>query len=133
VAFWSGWIAAVAIVLAAIVPLGHRLRTGKRGAPGSPAIKLHVALGAVTALLALGHTFVVLPELGSSAAIAGGMVALAPGALAFFVLFAHAGLGLQLRSEKLRDRAKKRRAHLATATIISVAVVVHVIALHFAA
>ena len=106
-AFWSGWIAAVAIVLAAIVPLGHRLRTGKRGAPTSPAIRLHV--------------------------VAGGMVALAPGALAFFVLFAHAGLGLQLRSEKLKDRAKKRRAHLATATIIFVAVVVHVIALHFAA
>ena len=132
-AFWSGWIAAVAIVFAAMVPLGHRLRTGKRGAPGSPAIKLHIALGAVTALLALGHTLVVLPELGSSAAIGGGMVALAPGAVAFFVLFAHAGLGLQLRNERLKERASKRRAHLATAISIAIAVTIHAAVLQRAA
>jgi hypothetical protein len=125
----TGWIALIAIVVAGAVPIAYRVRTAKRAAPGSPTISLHVVLGTVTSLLALGHTLVVLPELGSPAAIAGGMLALAPGALAFFVLFAHAGLGLQLRKEKLRDRAKKRRAHLATAITIFVAAALHAAAL----
>ncbi len=124
-ASFSGWIAAVAIVIAGIVPIGHRLRTGKRGAPGSPTIRLHVLLGFVTSMLAFGHTMTVLPALGSPAATGGGMAAILPGVIAFFVLVAHAGLGLQLRSEKLKDRAKKRRMHFATATAIVIAVAAH--------
>lgn len=122
----SGWIAFAAVFVAGLVPIGYRIRAGKRATPGSPAISLHVVLGTVTSLLAAGHTFVVLPELGSPTAIAGGMLALAPGAFAFFVLFAHVGLGLQLRREKLKDRARKRRAHLATALTILAFATVHV-------
>ena len=124
-ATWSGWIAAVAIVIAGFVPVAHRVRTGKRGAPGSPTIKLHVLLGFVTSMLAFGHTLTVLPALGSPAATGGGMAAILPGVAAFFVLVAHAGLGLQLRNEKLRDRARKRRMHLATAISIVIAVAIH--------
>lgn len=125
----TGWFALVAIFVAGLVPLGYRLQSGKRGAPGSPVISTHVVLGVVTSLLAAGHTFVVLPELGSPTAIAGGMLALAPGALAFFVLFAHIGLGLQLRKEKVRDRAQKRRAHLATALTIAILATIHAVLL----
>lgn len=125
----SGWIALMAIFVAGLVPLGYRLRSGKRGAPGSPIISTHVTVGVMTSLLAAAHTFVVIPELGSSRAIAGGMLALAPGALAFFVLFAHIGLGLQLRKEKLRDRSPKRRAHLATALTIAVLASIHAVLL----
>jgi 4-amino-4-deoxy-L-arabinose transferase-like glycosyltransferase len=125
----TGWIALAAVFIAGLVSILARLRLGKRAAPSSRPISAHVVLGTVTTMLASGHTFVVLPELGSSTAIAGGMLALAPGALAFFVLFAHVGLGLQLRKEKLKDRAKKRRAHLATALTIAIAAVVHAVLL----
>lgn len=121
----SGWIAFVAIFAAGLVPIGYRLRTGKRGSPGSQAISTHVILGVVTSLLAGAHTFMVMPELGSPRAIAGGMLALAAGALAFFVLFAHVGLGLQLRKEKLKDRPTKRRMHLATALTIAILASLH--------
>jgi hypothetical protein len=121
----TGWIALAAVIIAGLVPIVARLRLGKRAAPGSRPIHAHVVLGTVTTMLASAHTFLVLPELGSSTAIAGGMLALAPGALAFFVLFAHVGLGLQLRKEKLKDRARKRRMHLATAATIAIAAAVH--------
>jgi hypothetical protein len=121
----SGWVALVAIFVAGLVPIGIRLRTGKRGAPGSSGISTHVTLGVITSLLAGAHTFMVMPELGSPRAIAGGMLALASGAVAFFVLFAHVGVGLQLRKEKLKDRAPKRRLHLTTAIVIAVAASIH--------
>jgi hypothetical protein len=121
----SGWVALVAIFVAGFVPIFARVRGGKRAAPGSPTINTHVVLGVVTSLLAGAHTFMVMPELGSPRAIAGGMLALGAGALAFFVLFAHVGLGLQLRKEKLKDRAKKRRMHLATALTIAIAAAIH--------
>ena len=125
----SGYIALVAIFVAGLVPLGARLRLGKRAAPGSPPINAHVVLGVITSLLAGAHTFMVVPELGSPRAIAGGVAALGAGALAFFVLFAHVGIGLQLRKEKLKDRAKKRRMHLTTALIIAIAATVHALVL----
>jgi hypothetical protein len=125
----SGWIALVAIFVAGLVPIGIRLRTGKRGAPASKGISTHVLLGVVTSLLAGAHTFMVMPELGSPRAIAGGVLALGAGAFAFFVLFAHVGLGLQLRKEKLKDRPKKRRMHLATALTIAIAALVHAVLL----
>jgi cytochrome b561 len=124
-AAWSGWLAAVAIVLAASVPLGQRVRAGKRAPPGSPPIRLHVMIGLVVSMLAFGHTLLVIPALGSPAATGGGVVALVPGVAAFFLLVAHAGLGLQLRNEKLKDRAAKRRAHTITAISIAIAVAIH--------
>lgn len=128
-ATWSGWAAAIAIVLAASIPLGVRLRAGKRGAPSSQPIRIHVLAGFVTSMLAFFHTLAVLPALGSPAATGGGVLALLPGGVAFFLLVAHAGLGLQLRNEKLRDRVSKRRAHATTAIAISIAVVIHTVLL----
>lgn len=125
----TGWIAAGSIVGAGLVPLVQRLRAGKRGAPGSPPVRLHVTFGFVTSSVAFGHTLTVVPALGSEAATAGGMMALLPGGLAFFLLVAHAGLGLQLRRDKLRDRVAKRRAHTFTALSIATMVAWHAVAL----
>ena len=125
----TGWLATVAIVLAALVPIVQRLRAGKRAPPGSPPIRLHVTVGLLTAALAFVHTLAVIPALGSPAAIGGGLTALFPAGAAFFLLVAHAGLGLQLREPKLRDRARKRRMHTTTAILIATAVTVHVVLL----
>lgn len=132
-AFASGWLATVAILVAALVPIVQRLRAGKRAAPGSGPIRLHVTVGLATAALAFAHTLAVLPALGSPAAIGGGIVALLAAGAAFFLLIAHAGLGLQLRDPRLRDRARKRRMHTTTAVLIAAAVAVHVVLLERAA
>lgn len=129
IAVWSGWVATAAIVLAALVPLVQRIRAGKRAAPGSSPIRLHVLVGLATAALAFVHTMAVLPVLGSPAAIAGGLFALLPAGAAFFLLVAHAGLGLQLREPKLKDRARKRRMHTTTAVLIAVMVAIHAVLL----
>jgi hypothetical protein len=121
----SGWLATAAIVFAALVPIVQRLRFGKRAPPGSGPIRLHVIVGLVTAALAFTHTMAVIPALGSPAAIGGGVEALFAGGAAFFLLIAHAGLGLQLRNPRLRERAQKRRTHTTTAVLISLAVLVH--------
>ncbi len=128
-AWWSGWLATIAIVIAAAIPLGMRLRIGKRPAPTSDAIRTHVILGFVTSAFAFAHTLLVVPALGSPAATGGGMIAIAPAGLAFVLLVAHAGLGLQLRDEKLKQRAKTRRSHATTAIAIAVAVAIHVVML----
>ncbi len=125
IAVWSGWVATAAIALAALVPLVQRIRAGKRAAPGSSPIRLHVLVGLATAALAFVHTMAVLPVLGSPAAIAGGLFALLPAGAAFFLLVAHAGLGLQLREPKLKDRARKRRMHTTTAVLIALMVAIH--------
>lgn len=126
IAIWSGWLATAAIALAALVPIVQRLRAGKRAAPGSAPIRLHVTIGFATAALAFLHTMAVLPALGSPAAIAGGLFAMLPAGAAFFLLVAHAGLGLQLREPKLKDRARKRRLHTTTAVLIALTVGTHV-------
>jgi len=128
-ALWSGWLAAIAIILAGAIPLGTRLRLGKRGAPTSKPIRMHVVLGLVTSAFAFGHTILVIPALGSPAATGAGPLAIAPAGLAFFLLVAHAGLGLQLRDEKLKTRAKTRRSHAMTAVAIVVAVGIHILTL----
>jgi len=129
VAWWSGWLATIAIVIAAAIPLGMRLRIGKRPAPTSDAIRTHLILGFVTSAFAFAHTLLVVPALGSPAATGGGMIAIAPAGLAFVLLVAHAGLGLQLRDEKLKQRAKTRRSHATTAIAIAIAVAIHVVML----
>lgn len=126
---WSGWIAVALVVMAALVPLAHRLRYVRRAAPDSRAIRGHVTLGIATALFAFGHTLTSLTALGSERATAAGNLALVPGCLAFLIIVAHVGVGLQLRDPKLRDRASKRRTHLTTAILIALAVGVHVGAL----
>lgn len=129
VAVWTGWLASAAIVLAALVPIVQRLREGKRAAPGSPSIRLHVTVGLATSAAAFLHTLTVLPALGSAAAIGAGTLALLFGGAAFFLLVAHAGLGLQLRRPKLKDRVSKRRMHTTTAVLIAVVVGLHVLLL----
>ncbi len=124
-----GWVAVALIVSAGVVPLATRLRTGRRAVPGSSPIAWHVILGFSASAAALAHALVSFPSLGDPAAVGGGAAALIPAAAAFLLLVAHAGLGLQLREPRLRDRAKKRRAHAITAMAIVVTVGAHVVAL----
>lgn len=125
----TGWIAVVLIVLAGTIPLAQRLRTGKRAAPTSPPIRAHVALGIATSGAAFVHTASIATDLGSPGAVSGGMATFGPGALAFFVLLAHTGIGFQLRNERLKDRVQKRNRHRITAALIVLAATVHVVVL----
>ncbi len=126
---WSGWLDAALIVAAALVPLGHRLLARRRAVPMSRTIAGHITFGLAATAIALLHTFAALPALGSPAAIGGGMTALVPAAAAFFLLFAHVGVGLRLRNPQLRGRARIRRWHVALALAISTMVAAHVTAL----
>jgi hypothetical protein len=125
----SGWIAAVLVVLAALVPLSVRFRTGKRAPPQSSPIRGHVLVGLLVSLTAFIHTGLVLPELGSPASVGGGSVAFMAGAGAFVVLVAHAGLGLRLRDPKLKDRPQRRSRHATTAVLLVIAIAAHAILL----
>jgi cytochrome b561 len=125
----SGWIAAVLVVVAALVPLVARSRAGKRAAPQSPPIRLHVLVGLAVSITAFVHTGLVLPELGSPASVGGGSIAFAAGAGAFVVLVGHAGLGLRLRDPKLKDRPTRRTRHATTAVLLALAIGAHAILL----
>ena len=125
----TGWIAVVLIALAAALPLGFRWKAGRRAAPASPLMKAHVAIGLATSVIGFLHTATLVADLGAPGAVAGGAIALAPGAFAFFVLVAHTGIGLQLRDERLKDRPRKRRLHRLTASLIVIGVAAHVLAL----
>lgn len=125
----TGWAAVVLIVCAALFPVLYRLRSRKRAAPDSNFTKLHVALGTAAFAIAFLHTLAIVPDLGSPAAVGGGMIAFIPGGIAFFLLISHAGIGLQLRNVRLRDRVRKRRMHVVTATAIGVFVALHVMLL----
>lgn len=125
----SGWIAAALILLAACVPLIYRAREHKRATPDSNTIRAHVLLGLATSIAAFTHTGLILPELGSEAAVGGGALAFVFGAAAFLVMVAHAGLGLGLRNLKIKDRAQRRRRHVTTAIVLSAMVLAHVILL----
>ena len=124
-AFWSGWVAAAAILMAALVPIQYRLRHEKRAPVESGATRVHVAFGMGVAGVGFGHALLSLFSLGASSTIGQGQIALACGGGALFVLMAHAGIGFQLRDPKLRKRPEKRRTHLMTATIIIVLVALH--------
>ena len=92
-------------------------------------MKAHVAIGLATSVIGFLHTATLVADLGAPGAVAGGAIALAPGAFAFFVLVAHTGIGLQLRDERLKDRPRKRRLHRLTASLIVIGVAAHVLAL----
>ncbi len=131
-ATWSGWLGVALLAAAATMPLGHRALVGRRAALGSRTVRTHVVLGFAAAAIALAHAFAILPALGSPEAIRGGMTALAPGTVAFFLLFAHIGVGLRLRDPRLRERPRVRRWHVALASGIVVTVAAHVVALAIA-
>jgi hypothetical protein len=122
----SGWLGAALIIAAAFVPVAHRIFRHRRAAPTSRTINGHVVLGFLTTAVALLHTFAVIPALGSPAAIRGGMTALAPGTAAFFLLFAHVGVGLRLRNPRLGERVRIRRWHVVLAVAIAVTVAAHI-------
>lgn len=128
-AFWSGWLAAAAILMAALVPIQHRLRHEKRAQVESSTTRLHVAFGMGVAGVGFAHALLSLFSLGASSTIGQGQLALACGGGALFVLMAHAGIGFQLRDPKLRKRPEKRRTHVITATTIIVLVVLHAVLL----
>ncbi len=123
----SGYLAFGLVLVAGTVPLGYRWRHGRRAAPASPPISLHVRLGVATAGAAFAHGLFALMQLGSSRAITAGNLALAAGAGALLVLMAHVGIGLQLRDPKLRTRQATRRKHLATALTITALAITHVV------
>jgi hypothetical protein len=125
----SGWLAVALLLAAATIPLSYRVLSRRRAAPASRPIGAHAVLGLGTTAAALGHAMAILTSLGSPGAITGGMLALAPGAVGFFLLFAHVGVGLKLRSPRLKDRVGKRRLHAVLATCIAIAVIVHVVGL----
>lgn len=129
---WTGWVAAAVIAVAALLPVYTRISLQRRAAPDSKPTRIHVFVGIAAAAFALVHTLTALPALGGAVAIQAGNLPLAAGAVAFFVIVAHVGVGLQLRDVKLRDRVKKRRLHLVTASIIVVVVSVHAVLLYLA-
>lgn len=122
----SGWLAAAIVAGAASVPTLHRVLAGRRAALVSRTIRSHVVVGITASAAAFVHTLAILPALGSPAAIAGGTIALASGAVAFLLLVAHVGVGLKLRSPKLKERPRTRRTHVALASAIGLAVAGHV-------
>lgn len=124
-AAYSGWLAAALVPLAALIPLIVRLQRGKRAAPGEAPMRIHVAIGLVVAGTSFVHTLLAVLALGSPQAIAAGELAMGMGALAFVILLSHTGLGLQLRQQKLRRRSNKRRQHVITATLITLAIGLH--------
>jgi formate-dependent nitrite reductase membrane component NrfD len=121
----TGWLALAVIAIAALLPLVTRVSLGRRAAPDSRPTRIHVVAGIAAAAFSLVHTLAAIPALGEPVAIEAGNLALAAGALAFFVIVAHVGIGLQLRDVKLRDRVKKRRLHVITASLIVLVVGVH--------
>ena len=123
---WTGWLAVALVVGAGALALMPRLLQGKRANLDAPPIRAHVVVGLAVAAIAFAHALTVVPALGSPDAIEGGTLALAPGAGAFCVVVAHVGIGLQLRNPRLRERANKRRLHLATATTIVLLAAMHV-------
>jgi membrane-bound metal-dependent hydrolase YbcI (DUF457 family) len=123
----SGWLALALVMSAAAIPIGHRLRVGRRAAPQSATTALHVTLGVATTAAAFTHALFGVFSLGSPRAIGAGNAGLAAGALALLVLMAHVGIGLQLRDPKLRTRQEKRRTHQVTALIISACAIGHIV------
>jgi hypothetical protein len=122
----TGYAAVLVIVLAGLIPAFVRLRDKRRAAPDSGITKVHVGLGIAAAGCTFLHTLGALPALGSPAAAEAGNLALFPAALAFLIVTAHVGVGLQLKEPRLKDRVSKRKIHLTTALLIVLSVSAHV-------
>ena len=122
----SGWLAFGLILGAGVIPVGYRLRAGRRAPPTSRPISLHVSLGIAVAAAAFIHALFGVLSLSSERAIGAGNLGLLAGALALLVLMAHVGIGLQLRNPKLRKRTELRGKHVVTALLITAFAVAHV-------
>jgi hypothetical protein len=117
------------VFVAGAIPLGYRLRVGRRAAPNSEPISWHVALGLAVVGAAFIHSVLGVLSLGYPRAIGASELAIWAGVFAALVLMAHVGIGLQLRNPKLRDRTQRRRWHLATALTIAVCALAHAVLL----
>ena len=126
---WLGWLACIAIVVAAAIPTGHRVALGRRANPLSRTIRSHAVIGVLAALLAFVHVGASMAALGDPSVVRAGNIAIFPALLATFLLVAHVGVGLRLLSPRLPARVKLRRTHALVATTILVAAFAHVAAL----
>ncbi len=122
----SGWLAFALIAAAGALPIGYRMRNGRRATPTSTLTQVHVAAGIGVVLVAFLHALLGLLALGSSRAIGASDLAIWAGSAALLVLMAHVGIGLQLRNPKLRRRLELRSKHVVTAATIALCAVVHV-------
>lgn len=126
---WIGWLACVAIVVAASIPTLHRVVLARRASPLSGTIRFHAVVGVIAALLAFVHVGSSLADLGDPSVVRAGNIAIFPALLATFLLVAHVGVGLRLLSPRLQARVRFRRTHALVASIILVAALAHVAAL----
>jgi hypothetical protein len=124
-----GWLACLAIVVAAAIPTLHRVILARRASPMSLALRCHAVLGVLAALFAFVHVGSSMAALGDPSVVRAGNIAIFPALLATFLLVAHVGVGLRLLSPHLKARVKFRRTHALVATIILVAAFAHVAAL----
>ncbi len=125
----SGFVGGAFIFGALAIPIVHCVFAHRRAVVTSRVTRTHVVFGFSAAAMAIVHTIAAIPELGSSAVIRAGMIALVPACIAFFLLFAHVGVGLRLRHPTLKKRPKVRRLHVILALSIVTTVTVHVVAL----
>ena len=123
---WIGWLACVAIVVAAAIPTVHRVVLSRRASPLSRPIRFHAAIGVLAALFAFVHVGSSVVALGDPRLVRAGNIAIFPGLIATFLLVAHVGVGLRLLSPRLQARVKFRRIHGLVATVILVAAFAHV-------
>jgi hypothetical protein len=129
----SGWVAVAICFFAVAMPIGFRLRHGRRAELADPSVRRHVALGMTALALGAAHPLTALFQLGSPEAIGGGVLGLALGGLAFVVLISHSGLGLKLRDPKLRGRPASRRRHVVTASLLCLSALGHALACRLSA
>jgi hypothetical protein len=125
----TGYAAAASVICAGLLPLLAKLRPSKGPVLESKPLQLHVLLGLGTTAAAGMHVLISIAALGDPAAVAAGNLPLALGAIAFLVITAHVGIGLQLRNPKLVARPKRRKAHQLTATAIVLLVAAHAVLL----
>lgn len=126
---WTGWVAFAAIAVAAAIPTLHRVFLRRRASPLSPALGWHAGIGALAGVFVLVHAGAAMPDLGDPSVVRAGNVALVPALVAAFLVVAHIGVGLRLRSPRCPARVRVRRTHAVLATTIVVAASAHVVAL----
>jgi hypothetical protein len=128
----TGWLACVALVLAAAIPTLHRALLARRASPLSRTLRWHAGVGMLAGLFAFVHVGCSVAALGDPSVVRAGNLAIFPALLAVFLVVAHVGVGLRLLSPGLRARVRLRRTHAVVAVTILVAASAHVVALSIA-
>jgi hypothetical protein len=130
---WTGWLACAVIAVAVAIPTLHRLVLARRASPLSRTLRWHAGVGMLAGLFVFVHAGFAVSALGDPSVVRAGNVAIFPALLAAFLVVAHVGVGIRLRSPHLRARVRLRRTHALLATTILVAALAHVVALLLAA